>query len=75
MKACFKIAVWGCVASVVSIGGAPAKTARTDTIKMCWEKAHKESPVDTGNDVNTSALNRGAMYLYISCMKEQGLRP
>ena len=75
MKACLKIAAWACVVSVVSIGIAPAKTTRTAAIEMCWEKAHKESPVGTGNDVNTSALGRGAMHIYMSCMQEQGFRP
>ena len=39
------------------------------------EKAHKESPPDTGNDYNTSAINRGAFYLYKSCMQEHGYEP
>jgi hypothetical protein len=42
---------------------------------LCWGKAHKESPAGTGNDYNTSALNRGALYLYMACMQAQGLRP
>jgi hypothetical protein len=75
MKACLKITALACVVSVVSIGIASANMTRMAAVQMCWEKAHKESPVGSGNDVNTSALAKGAFYLYSSCMQQQGFRP
>ena len=75
MKACPKIAALACAVSMVSIGAASANAARKAAIQTCWAKAHKESPVDTGNDINTSALARGAFYLYQGCMQRHGFAP
>jgi hypothetical protein len=75
MKACLKIAALAYVVSVASIGMASANMTRTAVIQMCWTKAHKESPVGSGNDVNTSALAKGAYYLYVACMQRHGFPP
>jgi hypothetical protein len=75
MKAYLKIAALACVVSVVSIGIAPAEITREDAVKKCWEKAHQESPVSSGSEVNTSALAKGAFRLYAACMVEHGYQP
>lgn len=75
MNVYLKIAALACLVSVVPMGTVMAETTRTEAIKLCWEKAHKEDPPNTGNDVNTSGINRGAFYLYQTCMQEQGYEP
>ncbi|WP_026606836.1 hypothetical protein [Methylocapsa acidiphila] len=72
----FKVMVLAGMTSVFIVGAAWSESADRDaTVQACWAVAHKEYPTDSGSDVNTSALAKGAYFLYAECMEKHGLKP
>ncbi|SFK73488.1 hypothetical protein SAMN05444581_11725 [Methylocapsa palsarum] len=76
MKFWLKTAALACVFSAGGSGIAWSENmTREAATEKCWAEAHKEYPKDSGSDINTSALAKGAYFQYAACMEKLGLRP